>query len=233
MALPDNIMQIVTHPLLSPKQKSNYLALEVENSLPYVAMSEVVSNAMQEGVICDMFEGHAPFKPRYVLPDYAKYLKQGSEHLEMSPAEDFDDALNSLMVLYHHVPSVTNIPIFLGQLDVLLMPFVSGVSTDDIYRKLKRFWILLDRTLPDAFMHVNIGPIDNIISRPLLRVDAELTQIAPILTFLYYPKITPDDLLLVATTNIRLCNKPHLANYPLHADTFDERGFGIVSCFLR
>ncbi|WP_350433341.1 YjjI family glycine radical enzyme [Shewanella sp. H8] len=231
MALQDNIVKIVTHPHLSPKQKSNYLALEAENSLPYVSVSEQVKEAMQEGVICDMFEGHAPFKPRYVLPDYAKFLKQGSEHLELAPAEDFDDALNSLMILYHHVPSVTNIPVFLGQLDALLMPFVSELDEDAIYRKLKRFWIMLDRTLPDAFMHVNIGPTDNIICRTLLRVDAELMQIAPNLTFLYDPKITPDDLLLLATTNICLCNKPHIANYPLHADTFDERGFGIVSCY--
>ncbi|WP_414602363.1 glycyl radical enzyme domain-containing protein [Proteus mirabilis] len=25
-----------------------------------------------------MYEGHAPYKPRYVLPDYAKFLAQGS-----------------------------------------------------------------------------------------------------------------------------------------------------------
>jgi len=231
MSLQENIIQIVSHPHLSPKQKSNYLALEAENSLPYVAVSEQVSNAMKDGIICDMFEGHAPFKPRYVLPDYAKYLKQGSEYLELSPAEDFDDALNALMVLYHHVPSVTNIPVFLGHLDALLMPFVAGLDADAIYRKLTRFWILLDRILPDAFMHVNIGPTDNIICRTLLRIDLELQQIAPNLTFMYEPAITPDDLLLQATTNICFCNKPHIANYSLHAETFDKRGFGIVSCY--
>jgi YjjI family glycine radical enzyme len=231
MALQDNIEKIVSHPHLSPKQKSNYLALEAENSLPYVAVSEQVNNAMTDGIICDMFEGHAPFKPRYVLPDYAKYLQQGSEYLELAPAEDFDDALNALTILYHHVPSVTNIPVYLGQLDGLLMPFTLGLDDDVIYRKLKRFWILLDRTLPDAFMHVNIGPTDNIICRTILRIDAELQQIAPNLTFMYDPAVTPDDLLLLATTNICQCSKPHIANYPLHAETFDERGFGIVSCY--
>ncbi|WP_350609893.1 glycyl radical enzyme domain-containing protein, partial [Pseudoalteromonas sp. 41-MNA-CIBAN-0057] len=75
----------------------------------------------------------------------------------------------------------------LGQLDALLMPFTKGLDTDAIYRKLKRFWILLDRTLPDAFMHVNIGPTDNIICRTILRIDAELQQIAPNLTFMYDP----------------------------------------------
>ncbi|RPA61401.1 YjjI family glycine radical enzyme [Shewanella frigidimarina] len=231
MTLQDNIEKIVTHPHLSPKQKSNYLALEAENSLPYVAVSERLNNAMKQGIICDMFEGHAPFKPRYVLPDYAKYLQQGSEYLELSPAEDFDDALNALTILYFHVPSVTNIPVYLGQLDTLLMPFTQGLDAEAIYRKLKRFWILLDRTLPDAFMHVNIGPTDNIICRTILRIDAELQQIAPNLTFMYDPAVTPDDLLFQATSNICQCGKPHIANYPLHADAFDARGFGIVSCY--
>ena len=165
-------------------------------------VSEGVSKAMEEGVICDMFEGHAPFKPRYVLPDYAKFLKQGSDYLELEPATDFDDALNLLTIIYHHVPSVTNIPVYLGQLDDVLLPYVGTLSEAEIYTKLKRFWIMLDRTLPDAFMHVNIGPTDNVICRTILRVDAELKQIAPNLTFMYDANITPDDLLKQATTNI-------------------------------
>lgn len=40
-----------------------------------------------------MFEGHAPYKPRYVLPDYAKFLANGSEWLELEGAKDLDDAL--------------------------------------------------------------------------------------------------------------------------------------------
>ncbi|MGL5489470.1 MAG: YjjI family glycine radical enzyme, partial [Shewanella sp.] len=231
MLLQDKLMQIVTNPQLSPKQKSNYLALEAEASLPYMPISDEVQTAMNDGVICDMFEGHTPFKPRYVLPDYARYLEQGSEYLELVPAQNLDEALNALTILYHHVPSVTNIPVYLGQLDDILMPFVEGMDADVLYRKLKLFWIMLDRTLPDAFMHVNIGPTDNIVCRTLLRIDAELKQVAPNLTFMYDPAITPDELLQIATTNICQCSKPHIANYPLHASAFDKRGFGIVSCY--
>ena len=111
MLLQDKLVQIVTNPQLSPKQKSNYLALEAEASLPYMPISTEVKAAMNDSIICDMFEGHAPFKPRYVLPDYARYLKQGSEYLELSPAQDLDEAINALTILYHHVPSVTNIPV--------------------------------------------------------------------------------------------------------------------------
>ncbi|WP_076413479.1 YjjI family glycine radical enzyme [Shewanella sp. UCD-KL12] len=231
MALQAKLAQIVTDPNLSVKQKSNFLALEAEASLPYLEISEAVDAAMSNGIICDMFEGHAPFKPRYVLPNYAKYLKQGSQYLELTPAQDLDEALNALTIIYHHVPSVTGIPVFLGHLDTLLLPYMDGVDEAALYRKLKLFWIMLDRTLPDAFMHVNIGPTDNIVCRTILKIDAELKQIAPNLTFMYDPKVTPEDLLKVATSNICECSKPHIANYPIHRDTFDKAGFGIVSCY--
>lgn len=230
-AFQQRIEKIVTDATLSPKQKNQFLALEAEASLPYMDVSESVQAAMEQGVLCDMFEGHAPFKPRYVLPDYAKFLTQGSEYLELEPATDFDDALNLLTILYHHVPSVTNIPVYLGQLDDVLMPYIGDLSDEAIYQKMKRFWIMLDRTLPDAFMHVNIGPSDNIICRTILRVDAELKQIAPNLTFMYDPAVTSDDLLKQATSNICECSKPHIANYPMHAGAYGDKRFGIVSCY--
>ena len=229
--LQQRFLAIATDSNLSPKQKSNFLALEAEATIPYMTISDEVSQAMQQGVICDMFEGHAPFKPRYVLPDYAKFLSQGSEYLELAPAEDFDDAINMLTIIYHHVPSVTNIPVYLGQLDDVLMPYVGDLTDEQIYKKLKHFWIMLDRTLPDAFMHVNIGPTDNIICRTILKVDAELKQIAPNLTFMYDEAVTPDDLLKQATQNICESSKPHIANYPMHANAYEGARFGIVSCY--
>lgn len=227
----DRFYSIITDNHLSAKQKSQYLALEAEASLPYLDIDSITQQAIDDGILCDMFEGHAPFKPRYVLPDYAKFLAQGSEYLELEPASNFDEALNLLTILYHHVPSVTSIPVYLGQLDTVLMPYVGELTDQQIYQKLKLFWIMLDRTLPDAFMHVNIGPSDNIICRTILRVDAELKQIAPNLTFMYDADVTPDDLLRQATKNICECSKPHIANYPIHAKAYDHSGFGIVSCY--
>lgn len=225
------LKDIVTDAHLSPKQKNQFLALEAEAQLPYMPMSKPALQALEQGVLCDMFEGHAPFKPRYVLPDYAKFLKQGSDYLELSPAQDFDDALNLLTILYHHVPSVTNIPVYLGQLDDVLLPYVGELTPEQIHAKLKRFWIMLDRTLPDAFMHVNIGPSDNIICRTILKIDGELKQVAPNLTFMYDPDVTPEDLLRQATHNICHSSKPHIANYPMHADFYGDKQFGIVSCY--
>ncbi len=224
-------LEIATDSLLSPKQKAHFLSLAAENHIPYLSLSEETELALNERVICDMYEGSAPYKPRYVLPDYARFLQQGSEYLELTPAEDFDDALNMLTILYHHVPSVTGLPVFLGYLDRLLMPYVGDQTEQQMYAKLKRFWIMLDRTLPDAFMHANIGPEDNIICRLILKIDAELKQVAPNLTFMYRPEVTPESLFRQAVDNICQCSKPHIANDLIHSAAFDEQGYGVVSCY--
>ncbi len=216
---------------LSPAQKAHYLALEAENALPYPELDGETQKALDSRVICDMFEGHAPYKPRYVLPDYTIVLKNGSQYLELPVPETLDEAINTLMIAYHHVPSVTGMPVYLGDLDNLLLRFCDNVSEDDLYRKIKLFWRYLDRTLPDAFMHANIGPTDNRVARAILRVDGELKQIAPNLTFLYDPQVSSEEILRLATDNIVECSKPHIANHRVHADTFDERGYGIVSCY--
>ncbi len=225
------IRQIVNDRTLSFKQKAHYLSLEAENSLAYPEIDSETRAALDERIICDMYEGHAPYKPRYVLPDYAVVLKQGSEFLELPVPQNLDEAINTLMIAYHHVPSVTGMPVFIGCLDDLLLPFCENVDDEVLYQKIKLFWRYLDRVLPDAFMHANIGPSDNPVARAILRVDAELKQIAPNLTFLYDPDISSDEILEIATNNIVECSKPHIANHPIHENTFDDRGYGIVSCY--
>ena len=212
----------MTSPVLSPEQKRHFLALEAENALPYPQLPAEARQALDDGVICDMYEGHAPFKPRYVLPDYARFLANGSSWLELEGARDLDDALSLLTILYHHVPSVTSMPVYLGQLDVLLQPYVRILTQDEIDIRIKRFWRYLDRTLPDAFMHANIGPADTPVTRAILRADAELKQVSPNLTFIYDPQITPDDLLLNVAQNICECSKPHISNGPENDKIFTK-----------
>ncbi|MEX3010325.1 YjjI family glycine radical enzyme [Hoeflea sp. TYP-13] len=226
-----NFRRIVNDPTLSSAQKARALSLEAENSLTYPQIDEETRNALDARVICDMYEGHAPYKPRYVLPDYGVVLENGSEWLELPAPKTLDEAINTLMIAYHHVPSVTAMPVYIGQLDDLLLPFCEGVSDEALYQKIKLFWRYLDRVLPDAFMHANIGPTDNRVARAVLRVDAELKQIAPNLTFFYDPQISSDDILRQAVENITKCSKPHIANHPLHGEVFGDRGYGIVSCY--
>ena len=234
-ASPDTLQQrcqkIVTSPVLSPEQKRHFLALEAENNLPYPALASEARLALEAGYICDMFEGHAPYKPRYVLPDYAAFLAKGSQWLELEGAQDLDDALSLLTILYHHVPSVTSMPVFLGHLDTLLQPYVRILTQDEVDNRIKRFWRYLDRTLPDAFVHANIGPANGPITRAILRADADLKQVSPNLTFIYDPAITPDDLLLEVAKNICECSKPHIANGPENDKIFTKNRFGVVSCY--
>ena len=225
------IRRLVKDPTLSPAQKACALSVEAENALDYPMLDEETQAALDARVICDMFEGHAPYKPRYVLPDYSVVLKNGSAWLELPVPQTLDEAIHTLMIAYHHVPSVTGMPVYIGQLDDLLLPYCDGVSDEALYQQLKLFWRYLDRVLPDAFMHANIGPTDNRVARMILRVDAELQQIAPNLTFRYDPMISSDDILRMATKNITTCSKPHIANHPLHQKVFEGRGYGIVSCY--
>jgi YjjI family glycine radical enzyme len=222
---------IAQDPTLSFAQKAKALAIEAENMLPYPPLDAETRAALDARIICDMYEGNAPYKPRYVLPDYAVLLRNGSKYLELPRPESLDEAINALMIAYHHVPSVTGMPVYVGQLDELLLPFCDGVSDDALYRAIKLFWRYLDRTLPDAFMHANIGPTDNRVARAILRADAELGQVAPNLTFLYDPAISGEDILRLCTDTIIACGKPHIANHPLHRAVFDERGYAIVSCY--
>ena len=58
-------------------------------------------------------------------------------------------------------------------------------------------------------MHANIGPEDSVLTRLILKVDVELQQVAPNLTFIYDAKSTPADLLhqispIFATVNLTL-----------------------------
>jgi YjjI family glycine radical enzyme len=225
------LRSITNDATLSPAQKARYLSLEAENMLGYPPLNSETQEALDERVICDMYEGHAPYKPRYVLPDYSVVLRKGSEYLELPAPVTLDEAINTLMIAYHHVPSVTGMPVYIGQLDELLLPFCDGVDDETLYEKIRLFWRYLDRTLPDAFMHANVGPTDNRVARTILRVDAELKQIAPNLTLLYDPQISGDELLAIAGNNIAECCKPHIANDSVHRGAFDERGYGIVSCY--
>jgi YjjI family glycine radical enzyme len=221
---------IVGDGTLGYDQKLRRLAALATESLAYPALSDACREALDKGVICDLFEGHAPYTPRYVLPDYAKALRQGCAHLELDPPRDLDDALSFLQIMYAHVPSVTTYPVYLGDLDTLLEPFVDGVSDDVLDRTLRRFWIALDRMLPDAFVHADLGPGDSRVARSILRVERSLRQVVPNLTLKVDPVLTPDDLVLDGVRTVFETGKPHFVNHPMMVGDHGE-GYAAVSCY--
>jgi YjjI family glycine radical enzyme len=220
----------VEDPALTYRQRVQLLATLAENALDPPALSAEAQEALDKRVICDLYEGNAPYRPRYVLPDYPKALRQGSRFLELPPPTDVDEALTFLLAMYANVPSITGYPVYLGNLDELLAPFEAALTDDELYRRLRNFWVVLDRTLPDAFTHTNIGPDDTRVGRTILRVAAELKQVVPNLTLRVDPERTPDSLVLDAVRTVFACGGPHFVNHPLMTADLGDR-YGVVSCY--
>jgi len=223
--------EVLTSPTLTYDQRLRQLAGLAVGAMPYPELSAACQEALDKRVICDMYEGNRPFAPRYVLPDYAVALRDGSRHLELAPPVTFDDALSTLTILYGHVPSVTTYPVYLGDLDALLSPYVTDDLTDeDLDTRLRRFWVQLDRLLPDAFVHTDLGPEDSRVARAVLRVDRSLRQVVPNITLKVDPERTPDDLVEDAVRTVFETGKPHFVNHPMMVADHGER-YAAVSCY--
>ena len=221
---------IVDDPALTYHQRMHRLAVLAENSLEPPPVSAACTEALDKRIVCDMYEGNAPHRPRYVLPDYATLLRDGSAFLELGPARDLDEALTHLLIAYTQVPSITGYPVWLGDLDALLEPFVETVGDDELHRRLRLFWISLDRMLPDAFTHANLGPRDSRVGRTALRLERELQQVVPNLSLKVDPEVTPDDLLRDAVETVFSCGQPHFVNDPMMQAGLGP-AYGVASCY--
>ena len=224
------IRSIVEDPRLTYRQRVQALALAAENVLERPPVSEECARALEKGVICDMAEGHAPYRPRYALPDYPRAFALGSAFLELAPPTSFDDALTFLLAMYANVPSITGYPVWFGEIDRLLEPFVSDLDDAELRSRLRRFWLLLDRMFPDAFAHANFGPADGRVVRAALKVHRDARQVVPNLTLKVDPTLTPDALLLDAMQTMVEAGQPHLVNHPMMVVDLGER-YGVVSCY--
>lgn len=222
--------QIITDSGLTYQQRKHSLALLAEELVEYPPLGKEAEKALAERVICDLFEGNAPYRPRYILPDYQKALEEGCQFLELEPPTNLAEALNFLTILYSQVPSITGFPVYLGNLDKLLTPYVGDLSTGELEQQLRLFWQRIDRLLPDAFTHANLGPEDTEIGRLILRIERQLKQVVPNLTLKVDLETTSDQLLLEAIKTVFAVGKPHFAN---HQMMIGDHGinYGVVSCY--
>ena len=112
-----------------------------------------------KGWLCDLNEGHVTYVPMYILPDYNVYIKEGSTFLRLDPPSNLYEATMGLLALYHHVPSVTHFPVFIGKLDELLEPFVLQEIEErgraSAFCMVKGFLRNIDRTITDSSCHAN------------------------------------------------------------------------------
>jgi YjjI family glycine radical enzyme len=226
----DSTYEALTSGKTTYRQKIIALAREAENSLDVLDIPPKFSRYFEKGGLCDMGEGNAPYRPRYVMADFEKFARQGSAFLRLPPPRDLDELLSSLQILYFHVPSITTQPVYLGNLDVLIDPFLDGLSDEDVCGKLKNFLNYVDRTVADGYCHANIGPAATRAGRLILKVERELQNAVPNFTLKYDPDITSDEFAEEAILSSLHCANPAICNDRAHKGTYPG-GYGISSCY--
>lgn len=223
-------LNIITASNLTYKQKVLHLAQAAENSVRPLKTTKEFDRFFEARALDDMQEGNAPYRPRYICPDYQHFADHGSEFLHLDAPRDLDDLLWGLSMVYDNVPSVTSRPVSVGQLDKIIDPFLDGVSDDEAKRALKHFLNYIDRTVASGYCHANIGPEDTRAGRLLLEVEAELQNAVPNFTLKYDPQVTPDDFMRLALTTAMKCANPAFANHAIHKHTY-QGGYQVVSCY--
>ena len=80
---------LVDSPALTYRQRVLALAALAEESLGPPMVSPAGAEAFTSGVICELAEGNAPDRPRYLLPGYGRALNNGSGFVWLEAARDF------------------------------------------------------------------------------------------------------------------------------------------------
>lgn len=226
-----NILDIVTSKSLTYEQKVVSLAHAAEDTLHVLDIPQKTQFYFDKGAICDLYEGGAPYRPRYVMPDYKKYIENGSEFLKVDPPQNLEELLNNLMIIYHHVPSITSFPVYLGDLDAMIDPFIKDMSDEEVKNRLKLFLNYLDRTITDSFCHANIGPKYTRAGKLILELEKELQNAVPNFTLKYDPEVTPDDYAELCLYTSLYCANPAMCNHALNKETYPGEEYGISSCY--
>ena len=221
------IKEIIADPKLTYPQRLIELAKAAENLPDPVPLSEDARWFVEKEVVFDMGEGNAPYRPRYVLPDYDLFMKQGSKFLMLEPPKDIWDAVSNLTILYHFVPSVIAGPVYIGHIDRLLEPFVK--DEEEARHAIKLFLTHVDRVVSDSFCHADIGPYDTKAGRIILELSAEMQRPTPNMSMIYNEH-TPDDFALKAIETGLVTAKPSVVNDAMYSADWGSN-YAIVSCY--
>ena len=195
-----------------------------------IELSDEYYQAKADGVLCDLNEGPMPIRPRYICPDYSILMEKGSKFLNLQPATDLMEACNNLLIMYKHVPSITTFPVYLGNLDDLLDPFVAKEDRAFAKKVLKNFLLHIDSTLNDSFVHANLGPKDSVTGRLILELTEEMQLAIPNLTLKYDKDLTSDDFALACVKCMLRTAKPSFANHKMFSKEWGE-DYCIASCY--
>ncbi len=221
------IRDIIADPKLTYPQRLIELAKAAENVPDPLPLSEDAQWFVEKEVVFDMGEGNAPYRPRYVLPDYEKFMKQGSKFLMLEPPKDIWDAVFALTILYRCVPSVIAGPVYIGHIDRLLEPFVKDEA--EARHAIELFLTHVDRTVSDSFCHADIGPYDTKAGRIILELSAKMQRPTPNMS-LIYNEHTPDEFALKAIETGLVTAKPSFVNDAMYTADWGS-DYAIVSCY--
>lgn len=184
---------------------------------------------IQNGMLCDLNEGYLLHTPRYVVPNYDVLVKKSSAFLDIKPPKDLDELLDSLLILYAHVPSVTTFPVYIGNLDVLIEPFLADLSDEAAYPPIKRFLNHIDKVFTDAFVHADIGPKATRAGYLILKAIVELENAVPNMSFHYDEEISEEAFALACVDACLRVSKPSFSNVKEYSKVVGSHA--IVSCY--
>ncbi len=221
------IKEIIADSKLTYPQRLIELAKAAENLPDPVPLSEDAQYFVEKGVVFDMGEGNAPYRPRYVVPDYDRFMEQGSKFLMLDPPKDIWDAVANLTILYRFVPSVIAGPVYIGHIDRLLEPFVK--DEEEARHAIQLFLTHVDRTVSDSFCHADIGPYDTKAGRIILELSAQMQRPTPNMSMIYNQH-TPDDFALKAIETGLVTAKPSFVNDGMYTEDWGSN-YAIVSCY--
>lgn len=222
-------LKIIKDRTLTYHQQVFSLAREAENAISPMNMSDDLLKMKDEGIICDLFEGQAPYRPRYIIPDYSILMKSGCDFLRINPPEDIWEACNALLIFYKHVPSIDYFPVYLGNLDTLLQPFVK--DRDEAKKAIRLFLEHIDRTLTGSFVHANVGPLDTEAGRIIVETVRDMDCAIPNLSLKFDSEKTSDDFLRLCCSSALATAKPSFANHRIYSREFSRSDYAIASCY--
>lgn len=223
-------MDIITASNFTYKQKVLKLAQAAENNCHPIKTTPEFDYYFKNHALDEMTEGNAPYRPRYICPNYDLFASQGSEFLCLDAPQTLDDLLWGLAMLYDNVPSVTSRPVYCGQLDRILEPFVKDMDDDEVLPRLRRFLNYIDRTVASGYCHSNIGPEETRAGRLLLQAMIDTQNSCPNLTMKYDPETTSDEFMRLCIEAAMKCANPAFANHPLNKQAYDC-DYTVVSCY--
>lgn len=228
----EEMLETVKSPTLTHEQKVTVMANLADSLLEVLnypaGLEERLFVPFEEQQICDLGEGHAPMRPRYIVPDYEKFMREGCEFLQLPAPTDIWEAVHYLLILYKHVPSVTNYPVYIGNIDYLLEPFIKEEA--EAKRAIRFFLLHIDRTILDSFCHANIGPKATTAGYLILELEKELQNAVPNITLKYEEGVTPDEFALAAINSCLNCAAPSFANHKMFSEELGKE-YAIASCY--